>query len=114
MDHAKVEIDPALFTLIIQFEVDANAGVAFAHELTEAVAKTIVTYPGFRTSVFSLSSDHTRVINYAQWESKEIYERSMSGTDPKNSPVVQVITRHGARVVHTDSYQVVATFSTGG
>jgi hypothetical protein len=29
MKHATIEIDPGLFTVIIQFEVDAGAGAAF-------------------------------------------------------------------------------------
>jgi|GEM_PF-6599880 len=29
MEPATVEIDPTLFTLIIQFEVDASSGAAF-------------------------------------------------------------------------------------
>jgi len=58
-----------------------------------------VNLTGFRTSVFQLSSDHTRVINYAQWASKEIYERSMADLEPKDNPVIPVITRHGARDV---------------
>jgi hypothetical protein len=71
-----------------------------------------VKFPGFRTAVFQVSSDRTRVINYAQWESNEIYHRSMSSIDPNDNPVVEVITRRGARVIHSDSYAVAATFST--
>lgn len=112
METAAVKIDPSLFTLIIQFEVDAGSGAAFARELTEAVGKSIVKLAGFRTSVFQLSSDHTRVINYAQWESKEIYERSMADLEPKDNPVIPVMIRHGARVVHSEPYSIVATFST--
>ena len=86
----------------------------FGYTAEEAVGKSIVKLTGFRNSVFQLSSDHTRVINYAQWESKEIYDRSMSGLDPSENPVIPVIVRHGARVVHSDSYSIAATFSTSG
>ena len=104
-----VEFDPGLFTLIIQFEVDADAGESFVRDLTEAVGKSVVKRPGFRASTFQISSDGTRVINYAQWDSAEIYDESMAGAD--TSAVQEVIVRWGARVVHSDSYRIAATFS---
>lgn len=113
MDHvpkATIEIDPDLFTVIIQFEVDARRGEDFARELTQAVSETIVQLPGFHSAAFQLSNHHTRVINYAQWQSNGIYDRSMASLDPDNDLVGQVVAPHGAHVVHSDAYTVVATF----
>jgi hypothetical protein len=104
-----VQFDPALFTLIIQFEVDAESGESFVRALTAAVEKSIVTLPGFRASTFQLSGDGSRVINYAQWQSAEVYDESMSDAD--SSAVQEVIQSFGARVVHSDSYSIVATYA---
>lgn len=106
-----VTVYPDLFTIIIQFDVDAETGEAFIADLTEAVGKTIVHLPGFRGAVFQLSRDGTRVVNYAQWDSAEVYYASMATIEASQDLVSQTIAQHRARVAHAETYRVDATFA---
>lgn len=106
-----VQIDPDLFTVIVEFDVAAADGESFLDELTAAAEASIVPNPGFRSSVFQISSDHTRVVNYAQWDSEDAYRRSMTSSNPGVGRVRDVVARHGARMVATDFYSIAATFT---
>lgn len=60
--------------LVNTFTVDPNNQQPLVQLLTEAIISTISVQPGFISSHLYTSLDGTRVINIAQWESKEACE----------------------------------------
>lgn len=65
-------------TLINVFTVEpANAGelADLLEDATEAVMQHV---PGFISANIHLSTDGTRVVNYAQWESSEAYQAMLA------------------------------------
>ena len=63
----------ACTTLINVFTVDPANAPKLADVLTAATDKVMQYLPGFISASIHLSSDGTRVVNYAQWESAEAY-----------------------------------------
>jgi quinol monooxygenase YgiN len=65
-------------TLINVFTVEpgnAEELTALLHDATEEVMRH---QPGFRSANIHLSSDRTRVVNYAQWDSAEAYRAMLA------------------------------------
>lgn len=96
-------IDPELFTVIVHFEVPPENQKGSVTELTETVDTTIAMLPGFRSATFWASDDGTSVVNLAQWESSAAYESSINSNDARDSGVLDLVGRHGARQVDLDS-----------
>lgn len=63
-----------VFTLINVFRVKRENQQALAKVLTEATVQTMRHLPGFISANIHRSFDGTRVVNYAQWRSKEDFE----------------------------------------
>lgn len=61
-------------TLINVFTVDPEHARELADLLSSASEQVIQHAPGFRSANIHLSSDLTRVLNYAQWDSPEAYQ----------------------------------------
>jgi quinol monooxygenase YgiN len=60
-------------TLINVFTVDPDRATKLAALLDDATEKVMRHQPGFRSANIHLSTDGTRVVNYAQWDSAEAY-----------------------------------------
>ena len=60
-------------TLINVFVVEPDRAADLAALLVEATEKVMRHRPGFRSANIHVSTDGTRVLNYAQWESPEAY-----------------------------------------
>jgi quinol monooxygenase YgiN len=60
-------------TLINVFTVDPDRAAKLAALLHTATDKVMRHQPGFRSANIHLSTDGTRVVNYAQWDSAEAY-----------------------------------------
>jgi quinol monooxygenase YgiN len=60
-------------TLINVFTVDPDRAAKLAALLDAATEKVMRHQPGFRSANIHLSTDGTRVVNYAQWDSAEAY-----------------------------------------
>ncbi len=60
-------------TLINVFTVEPDRAADLAALLTEATEKTMQHRPGFRSANIHVSTDRTRVVNYAQWDSADAY-----------------------------------------
>jgi quinol monooxygenase YgiN len=60
-------------TLINVFTVDPANAAQLAALLTEATDEVMQHQPGFVSANIHVSTDGTRVVNYAQWESQEAF-----------------------------------------
>lgn len=63
-----------LFTLVNVFTVPEEDQQELVDVLVEATKQTMQHFPGFVSANIHTSHDGTRVINYAQWESREHFE----------------------------------------
>jgi heme-degrading monooxygenase HmoA len=64
---------PPLTTLINVFTVEPERADELAAVLTGATEKVMRFVPGFVSANIHVSTDRTRVVNYAQWASAEAY-----------------------------------------
>jgi heme-degrading monooxygenase HmoA len=60
-------------TLINTFTVEPDRARELADLLTSATEAVMQRQPGFKSANIHLSTDGTRVVNYAQWDSAEAY-----------------------------------------
>jgi quinol monooxygenase YgiN len=60
-------------TLINVFTVEPDRAPELASLLVTATEEVMRHQPGFRSANIHVSTDGTRVVNYAQWESTEAY-----------------------------------------
>jgi quinol monooxygenase YgiN len=60
--------------LINTFEVAPERAEELLANLSSATRETIQHLPGFLSANLHISEDRTRVVNYAQWESREHYD----------------------------------------
>ena len=69
------EIQPnaPLATLINVFAVAPERAAELAEQLRLATEETMQFVPGFISANIHISTDSTRVVNYAQWQSAEAY-----------------------------------------
>ena len=76
-------IDPkrSLVTLINVYEVDPEKQTELVLRLADATEKVMRHQPGFVSVNIHRSIDGTRVVNYAQWASKEDFERMMKSPE---------------------------------
>lgn len=72
------------YTLINVFQVEPENQEALANLLRQATESAISHLPGFISANIHRSYDGQRVVNYAQWRSREDYEAMLR--DPKATP----------------------------
>jgi heme-degrading monooxygenase HmoA len=65
-------------TLINVFTVEPENAADLARLLASATEDVMIHQPGFRSANIHLSTDGTRVVNYAQWDSAEAYQAMLS------------------------------------
>jgi heme-degrading monooxygenase HmoA len=65
-------------TLINVFTVEPESAAELATLLASATEDVMQHQPGFRSANIHLSTDRTRVVNYAQWDSAEAYQAMLS------------------------------------
>jgi quinol monooxygenase YgiN len=73
-----IEQNSTYATLINVFTVDSDKAEELAALLTSATETVMQHQPGFRSANIHLSTDRTRVLNYAQWDSAEAYQAMLS------------------------------------
>lgn len=78
---ALIDAEGATATLINVFEVEPAKQAELARMLSDATERLIRYQPGFVSVSIHCSLDGKRVVNYAQWKSKEDIERVMA--DPE-------------------------------
>ena len=65
-------------TLINVFTVEPEKAADLAALLSAATDEVMQHQPGFRSANIHLSTDRTRVVNYAQWDSAQAYQAMLS------------------------------------
>jgi quinol monooxygenase YgiN len=65
-------------TLINVFTVEPDRAAELAAALATATEDVMRHQPGFRSANIHVSTDGTRVVNYAQWDSEQAYRAMLS------------------------------------
>lgn len=76
-----IDSETELFTLINVFDVDPENQQALVELLIEATEKTMKHIPGFVSANIHKSLDGKRVVNYAQWQSREHFQQMLSNSE---------------------------------
>ena len=71
-------------TLINVFTVEPHQSARLAALLRDVTEQVMRHRPGFRSANIHVSTDGTRVVNYAQWDSAEDYRAMLE--DPTTQP----------------------------
>jgi quinol monooxygenase YgiN len=74
MTMTKIQEHAPYATLINVFTVEPERASELAELLRDATEKTMRFVPGFISANIHVSTDGTRVVNYAQWESADAYQ----------------------------------------
>jgi heme-degrading monooxygenase HmoA len=69
-----IEERAPLLTMINVFTVDPERATELVELLRAATEEKMQFVPGFISANIHLSTDGTRVVNYAQWQSSEAYQ----------------------------------------
>jgi len=67
-----------LFTVMVVFQVEQSRQQELVDSITPYLENYVKKQPGFVSSTLHKSLDGTRVVNYAQWKSREFFESSIS------------------------------------
>ncbi|HEV7854581.1 MAG TPA: antibiotic biosynthesis monooxygenase [Mycobacterium sp.] len=73
-----IRTDSTHATLINVFTVEPEKASDLAALLTSATENVMQHQLGFRSANIHLSTDRTRVVNYAQWDSPQAYEKMLA------------------------------------
>lgn len=84
-------------TLINMFEVEPAKQAELAKFLSEAADKVFRHQPGFVSASIHCSLDGTRIVNYAQWRSKEDIDRVVK------NPEAQALSKQAAAIAKSVS-----------
>lgn len=104
---ATITKDNQVVTLINVFTVEPENQQGLIDMLVEATEKTIKDFPGFVSANIHKSADGVRVVNYAQWRSREDFEAMLK------NPEAQVHIKPILEIAQSDArlYQVVEALS---
>ena len=80
---AKIDQNAHVFTLINVFDVAPDDQDELAELLVDVTESTMKHIPGFVSASIHVSDDGERVVNYAQWETREDFERMLDNEDAK-------------------------------
>ena len=76
-----ISAEKHVYTLINVFTVAPERQDDLVNMLVETTEKLVKHIPGFVSASFHKSLDGTRVVNYAQWENKEAFERILQNPE---------------------------------
>jgi quinol monooxygenase YgiN len=79
--HTTISVGAPHVTLINVFTVAPEHQAELVEALDRSTVETFVRIPGFRSANIHASLDGTRVVNYAQWASKEHFEAMLGRHD---------------------------------
>ncbi len=80
----RITQDANVLTLINVFTVEPRDQQRLVDALVEATKSNLNRFPGFVSANIHRSFDGTKVVNYAQWESRETYEAMLES--PQAAP----------------------------
>ncbi|ABA05393.1 antibiotic biosynthesis monooxygenase [Nitrobacter winogradskyi Nb-255] len=78
---ATIDVRGGVVTLINVYEVEPDRQAELVRLLEEATETVMRHQPGFISVSIHSSFDGARVVNYAQWASKEDFERLMKNSE---------------------------------
>lgn len=77
----RITQDADIVTLINVFTVEPQDQQQLVDALVEATQSNLNQFPGFISANIHKSLDGTKVVNYAQWESRENYEAMLESPE---------------------------------
>jgi quinol monooxygenase YgiN len=78
VEMTTIEQNSGYATLINVFTVEPDRAAELAGLLHTATEEVMRHRPGFRSANIHVSTDGTRVVNYAQWDSAEAYRAMLA------------------------------------
>ena len=75
MATSTIDLDSKVITLVNVFTVEPNNQQRLVDLLIEATKKVMSQQEGFISANLHKSLGGTRIVNYAQWKSKEAFEK---------------------------------------
>ena len=95
------------FTILMDFEVEPDQQQALIDGIAEQVELYFRHDPAFVSISFHASEDGLRVVNYAQWRSRQAWAWAPTGPDaPASAAIRAVLDRCGGRRVGLDFFSV--------
>ncbi|SFQ41407.1 antibiotic biosynthesis monooxygenase family protein [Salibacterium halotolerans] len=94
-----------LFTVMVVFEVDPEYQHALIEGITEQVTQHFKGNSGFVSASFHVSEDGRKVVNYAQWRSREAWE-TITSDESKTAVIVETIERCGVKSFYNEVIRV--------
>jgi heme-degrading monooxygenase HmoA len=97
-----------LYVVFIEWNVDPGQQPVFINAIADLVEQNFKSYKGFVSSSFHRSDDGRRVVNYAQWRSKQDWQDAFNipGRDQVTAAIGAVIKRCGAKSIGTEGFHV--------
>lgn len=96
-----------LFTVLVEWEVKPQHQQELIDSICDLIERHIKRDSGFVSASFHASEDGRRVINYAQWRSKEAWSRSRSSDDNEATKAIsELINRFSAKTVKVDTFRI--------
>lgn len=100
-------IEKGPYTLIVEFEVDPTQQQQLIESIADVGEQAFRPDPRFISASFHASHDGQRVVNYAQWQSKEDYDAFMNSTrNTAQASIKEAILKCGAKPVYSNTYEV--------
>ncbi|MBN4000928.1 antibiotic biosynthesis monooxygenase [Nostoc sp. LPT] len=95
-------------TVLIEFAVDPSPQQAFLDAIADIVEQHFKSYAGFVSANFHASEDGQRVVNYAQWQSKQVWRDSFqaSNRNEVQTAIDKVISRYGVKTLKVEPFGV--------
>jgi quinol monooxygenase YgiN len=89
---ATIAKDNKVVTLVNVFTVEQENQPRLVQMLVEATEKTMKHVPGFVSASIHKSLDGVRVVNYAQWRTREDFEAMMKNPDAQRhmKPITEI------------------------
>jgi quinol monooxygenase YgiN len=96
------------FTVLIEFEVEPSQQQTFIDAIADQVEQYFKSYEGFISASFHANDEGQRVINYAQWNSREDWQQSFqaSNRNEAQAAIDQVISRCNAKTLGIETLRV--------
>jgi quinol monooxygenase YgiN len=89
------------FTVLMEWEANPSQQQEFIDAIADQVEQHFKSYTGFVSASFHASDDGQRVVNYAQWHSKEDWQDSFQAPNRNEvqAAIDEVISRCGAKTL---------------
>lgn len=100
--------DDDVFAMVSEFEVDPRKQQVLIEEVASQVDAHFRRYDGFLSASYHASENGQRVLNYAQWRSREALHASFraEGREDMRVEMDRIFRRCGARIVRVDFFCV--------